>query len=156
MRFEHLIQINDPSNPLIASLSVEQTWDGLMRRVTEPELFLPGLERCVILARLDNRVERELHFGQAMIRDAVEFEEHQWVSFTSHPNAHHAGGKLTIKLETPEVGQLFLRFTYETGLAEGMVQDGVQVAEYIKSAYRQSDLDTVRTIRLLASGGSLH
>ena len=43
MRFEHLIEINDPLNPLAEILSREQVWSGLMHRVDEPTLFLPGL-----------------------------------------------------------------------------------------------------------------
>ena len=51
MHFEHLIEINNPLNPLIEPLSVEQVWHGLMYRVEEPTVFLPGLERCTILSR---------------------------------------------------------------------------------------------------------
>jgi hypothetical protein len=51
LHFEHLIEINNPLNPLIEPLSVEQVWHGLMYRVEEPTVFLPGLERCTILSR---------------------------------------------------------------------------------------------------------
>ena len=71
MHFEHLIEINNPLDPLIEPLSREQVWAGLMYRVDEPGAFLPGLDRCVILSRDKQRVERELHFGRAMIRDTV-------------------------------------------------------------------------------------
>ena len=30
MKFEHLIEINDPLNPLIDALTVEQLWAGLV------------------------------------------------------------------------------------------------------------------------------
>ena len=50
MYFEHLIEINNPLNPLIEPLSVEQVWQGLMYRVEEPTVFLPGLERCTIMS----------------------------------------------------------------------------------------------------------
>ena len=33
MRFEHLIQINDPLMPLLDTLSREQLWRGLVLRV---------------------------------------------------------------------------------------------------------------------------
>ena len=32
MKFEHLIEINDPLNPLIDTLSLEQVWRGLVLR----------------------------------------------------------------------------------------------------------------------------
>ncbi len=154
MRFEHLIEINDPLNPLIEPLSREQVWGGLMYRVDEPTVFLPGLERCVILSRSADRVERELYFGQVRIRDTVTFALHDWVCFESAANAEHAGGRLTISLGQPEPGRLFLRFTYETTLPEGMAPgEFLQVSEFVKSAYRESDVDTVRIIRMIAANG---
>ena len=157
MRFEHLIEINDPLNPLIEPLSREQVWAGLMYRVNEPGVFLPGLDSCVILSRTDKRVERELHFGTALIRDVATFLLHEWVCFESQANAEHAGGKLTIRLEQPDALRLYLRFTYETTLSEDRASgEVVQVSEFVKSAYRQSDLDTVRIIRMIAATGRPH
>ena len=100
------------------------------------------------------QIERELHFGTARIRDTVTLEHHEWVRFESAANAEHAGGKLIIRLEEPEAMRLYLRFTYETTLSEGMEEEeGVQVSEFVKSAYRASDLDTVRVIRMIATTG---
>lgn len=156
MRFEHLIEINDPLNPLIESLSLEQVWAGLMYRVEDPTAFLPGLDRCEILSREGHKIERLLHFGQAHIRDTVTFEPVEWVRFESAATAEHAGGSLTIRIEQPDALRLFLRFTYETTLPDGLSSDeGVKVSEFVKSAYRESDLDTVRVIRLIATGSLL-
>ncbi|MHA0111691.1 AtaL-like protein, partial [Klebsiella pneumoniae] len=41
MKFNHLIQINDPLNPLIDSLTREQLWRGLVLRAESPRLFMP-------------------------------------------------------------------------------------------------------------------
>ena len=151
MYFEHLIEINNPLNPLIEPLSVEQVWQGLMYRVEEPTVFLPGLERCTILSRQGDRVERELHFG---VRDTVTFRYLEWVCFESLATSEHAGGRLTIRFDQPAAEHLYLRFTYETTLPDGMeAGEGVQVSEYVKAAYRESDLDTVRIIRLIAANG---
>ena len=147
MHFEHLIEINNPLNPLIEPLSVEQVWQGLMYRVEEPTVFLPGLERCTILSRQGDRVERELHFGPASVRDTVTFRYLEWVCF----------GELVprdLLVDQPAAEHLYLRFTYETTLPDGMeAGEGVQVSEYVKAAYRESDLDTVRIIRLIAANG---
>jgi hypothetical protein len=152
--FEHLIEINNPLNPLIEPLSVEQVWQGLMYRVEEPTVFLPGLERCTILSRQGDRVERELHFGPASVRDTVTFRYLEWVCFESLATSEHAGGRLTIRFDQPAAEHLYLRFTYETTLPDGMeAGEGVQVSEYVKAAYRESDLDTVRIIRLIAANG---
>ena len=54
MNFEHLLQINDPENPLVDTLSRDQLWQGLLHRVENPSPFLPGLESSTILERLRN------------------------------------------------------------------------------------------------------
>jgi hypothetical protein len=154
LHFEHLIEINNPLNPLIESLSVEQVWTGLMYRVEEPGIFLPGLDRCEILSRSEGQVERILHFGQASIRDTVTYRAQEWMCFESRATAEHAGGTLTIRLEAPDSTRIFLRFTYETTLSEKAAEgDVVQVSEFVKSAYRESDVDTVRIIRMIAANG---
>lgn len=154
MHFEHLIEINDPLNPLIDSLTREQVWAGLMYRVDEPGIFLPGLDRCEILSRTPDRVERQLYFGSAGIRDTVTFQHDEWVCFESAANAEHAGGKLVIRLEQLDTLRLYLRFTYETTLPEGAAPgETVQVSEFVKSAYQASDMDTVRIIRMIATTG---
>ena len=43
MKFEHLVQINDPLNPLIDSLTRDQLWRGLMRYIETPGRFDPCL-----------------------------------------------------------------------------------------------------------------
>ncbi len=153
MKFEHLVQINDPVNPLGEILSREQLWQGLWHRVENPVAFLPGLESCQILERQESSLLRELDFGVAQIRDRVSFAVRQWLRFDVEAGATHAGGALTIRLEEPQPDALFLRFTYETTLREDG-EDGDH-AEYVKSAYRESDLETVRLIRLLLAKGSL-
>ena len=98
-------------------------------------------------------MERALYFGSAHIRDTVTFVHHEWVCFESAANAEHAGGKLTIRLEQPDPNSLYLRFTYSTSLPDGMsAGEGLQVSEFVKAAYRESDVDTVRIIRMIAAG----
>ena len=53
MKFEHLIEINDPRNPMIPLLTRDQLWQGLMFRAEDAVPFLPGLEDCIILERGD-------------------------------------------------------------------------------------------------------
>ncbi len=153
MNFEHLVQINDPANPMLESLSREQLWRGLWQRVENPMIFLSGLETCHFLERDELVLVRQLDFGNACIRDRVTFAEQQWLRFEIEPGPGHAGGVLTITLEEPQPETLFLRFNYSTTMAlDG--EDG-RYAEYVKSAYRESDLETVRVIRLLLAEGSV-
>ena len=41
MKFEHLVEINDPMNPLLDTLTREQLWHGLVLRAEQPKLFIP-------------------------------------------------------------------------------------------------------------------
>lgn len=153
MNFEHLIQINDPANPLLSDLSRAQIWRGLWARVENPLPFLPGLETCRILRRTPASVERELTFGQAVIHDRATFEEEAWVRFEVAANDRHPGGALTITIEEPQQGSLFLRFAYQTSLSVAGDEER-QYAEYVKSAYRESDIDMVRIIRAMCDSES--
>lgn len=154
MKFEHLIQINDPENPLVEFLSRDQVWQGLLYRVEDPVPFLPGLESCTILERQATTLLRELDFGPATIRDRVTICEAESVQFDIEPSEAHPGGSLQILIEEPEAGFLFLRFTYQTTLASNPNSEERAYIEYVKSAYHQSDIDCVRIIRTLAAGGT--
>jgi len=153
MNFEHLIQINDPENPLVESMTRDQLWQGLLYRVEDPLPFLPGLEACTILERTADTVLRALDFGPATIHDRVTLADHQSVRFDILPSAAHPGGSLTITIEEPEPGFLFLRFAYQTTLASNPNSEERAYIEYVKSAYHQSDVDCVRLIRTLSAGG---
>ena len=152
MNFEHLIQINDPENPLVESLTRDQLWLGLLHRVENPVPFLPGLESCTILERAADALLRELDFGPAVIQDRVTMADRHWVRFDIQPSEVHPGGSLTITIEEPEPSFLFLRFAYETTLANNPNSEDRAYIDYVKSAYHQSDVDCVRLIRSLAAG----
>ncbi len=153
MKFEHLIAINDPNNPLVQPLTRSQLWQGLLFRVDDPLPFLPGLEACTLVERHGNTLKRRLDFGAAVIEDHVTLAEEHWVRFTIQPSAQHAGGELTITIEEPAPEHFFLRFAYTTTLGQDGDAEDASYADYIKSAYQQSDLDCVRIIRTLAASG---
>jgi hypothetical protein len=153
MNFEHLIAINDPGNPLVVPLTRRQLWVGLLQRVDNPLLFLPGLQGFTIHQRQFDSAVRELDFGATRIRDRVTLTEDAAVRFDIEPGDTHAGGSLTIRIEEPEPDHLFLRFTYTTGLAAQAGSEDAAYVEYVKSAYHQSDLDCVSIIRTLAADG---
>lgn len=154
MNFEHLIAINDPGNPLVVPLTRRQLWVGLLQRVDNPLLFLPGLQGFTIFERQYDSARRELDFGASRIRDQVTLVEEQSVRFDIEPGDLHAGGSLTIRIEEPAADHLFLRFTYVTGFAAQPGSEEAAYAEYVKSAYHQSDIDCVRIIRTLAADGT--
>ncbi len=153
MNFDHLIQINDLQNLLIPAMTRDQLWQGLQHRVEDATPFLPGLERCTIIERHADYLMRKLDFGSAIIHDRVTQRAGEWVRFDILPSAHHAGGSLTIQIEEPEAGALFLRFSYVTTFASNPNSEERAYIEYIKSAYHQSDVDCVRIIRTLSAQG---
>jgi len=153
VKFEHLIEVNDLNNPLQDPLTREALWFGLLCRAEDARAFLPGLEACRIVERRDDMLVRDLDFGAVVIRDRVTFETLQWICFESEATADHAGGSLTISIEEPQPGALFLRFRYQTTLPEG--GEDARYAEFVRAAYHRSDVDTVRVIRMIAESGGL-
>ncbi|MCP5267614.1 MAG: DUF1857 family protein [Zoogloeaceae bacterium] len=156
MNFEHLVEINDPGNPLIPMLSRDQLWQGLMYRAEDATHFLPGLERCIILDRNSEGMCRRLDFGAASIEDQVTWQVFQWICFDVKPTSSHAGGTLTISIEEPEDHHLFLRFTYATTLGQQSSDEDAAYAEFVKSAYHQSDIEMVRVIRTMLANETAH
>jgi len=154
LKFEHLVVVNDPADPLLTELTREELWFGLLCRAEDPRPFLAGLEACTILERSETALLRELDFGGALIRDRVILTPTESVRFESECTETHPGGSLTIRIEEPAARQLVLRFRYLTTLADDGGADG-DYAEYVKSAYHQSDLDTVRVIRMIAESARL-
>ena len=150
MNFEHLIQINDPLNPLVETLTRDQLWEGLVLRAEQPQLFVIGLDSCTILSRTDLTLERELHYGAATVQDRVTLTPNESVRYDILATEAHVGGSLTMTIEQPDATQLFLRFQYETTLPTADTEDARQTTEIVKSAYRESDIDTVRLIRQYA------
>lgn len=153
MNFEHLIQINASDNPMLPTLTREQLWEGLVLRAEQPRLFVIGLDSCEIHSRTDTTLERELHFGQATIRDRVTFTPNHQVRYDIHAADGEIGGSLTMTIEERADAGLFLRFEYRTTLPETAdSEDARQTQGIVKEAYRTADIDTVRLIREYAQG----
>lgn len=156
MYYEHIVMINDPLEPVAVRLSREQVWAGLMARVENPLPFQIALQGCVIVRREAERWERELDFGSFRMRDTAHFRVGEWVCFESLAQGERPGGSLTITIEEPAAGALALRFVYRTTLDDQPGSSAAEFASYIKSAYREADIETVRVIRLLAENGTPH
>jgi hypothetical protein len=156
LNFEHLIQVNDPLNPLTTTLTRDELWAGLVLRAEQPQLFVLGLDSCTILSRHGDTLERELHYGPATVRDRVTLSPGHQVRYDIEATEAHVGGSLTMTIEQPDPVQLFVRFEYRTTLPSAVQgSDDEQMTEIVKSAYREADLDTVRLIREYAGNGRL-
>ncbi|KVE33508.1 SRPBCC family protein [Burkholderia sp. TSV86] len=153
MNFEHLVQINAFGNPNMPTLTRAQLWEGLVLRAEQPQLFVIGLDRCIVHERNETTLERELHFGKATIRDRVTLIPNVQVRYDIHAADGEIGGSLTMTIEERDDQELFLRFEYQTTLTvNNDSEDARQTQEIVKEAYRASDIDTVRLIREFAHG----
>ena len=159
MHFEHLVQVNDPLQPLLAEVSRAQLWRGLVRRAERPAEFVLGLDGATIDERIDEpgllQLSRTLDFGTFRVRDRVRLTADHLSATDVEAAAGYAASRLTIRIEEPPGGSLFLRFTYESGdKPDGGELDAVtqQLREH---AYRSADLDTVWRIRDLVERGEL-
>jgi Acetylaranotin biosynthesis cluster protein L len=150
MKFSHLIQINDPFNPLIDPLSREQLWRGLVLRAENPLLFVLALDRFEIVERGENTLSRVLQFGKLKLRDRVSFSPMQQVRYEVEAAQDSPAATLVMTIEEPEPDQLFVRFDYET-LPDGTTAPlDAFYSSFAKQAYVEADIDTISTIRRLA------
>ncbi|KPC49967.1 SRPBCC family protein [Amantichitinum ursilacus] len=160
MIFEHLVEINDPNNPMLTTLTPAQVWRGLMWRAEKPQDFQEDITELEIIEQGDDFLVREFALGKLNIRDHIEWDTGREIIYDTQPNDQHGGGVLTMRLEQPEPLHLFVRFIYRTSLPEtatpgSEAAEDAYYASYVKSAYQEADIDTVRRIRELAAAGLL-
>ena len=151
MKFSHLIQINDPLNPLIDPLSREQLWRGLVLRAENPLLFVLALDAFEILERGENTLARVLHFGGVSLRDRVSFTPMTRVRYEIEAAQDSPAATLAMTIEEPAPDQLFVRFDYETLHQGGTAPLDEFYGGFAKRAYVEADIDTVGIIRRLVA-----
>lgn len=155
MKFSHLIEINDPMNPLIEPLTRAQVWRGLVRRAEQPKLFVPYLDSCEIMVQSADMVERRLHYGDTVISDRVTFLPSLQVHYHVPQQKDIPASDLKVTIEEPTEGALFVRFEYDDNNAAKEDPAEAFYNDFRRSAYQESDIDTVRIIREMAAAGSL-
>ena len=160
MHFEHLVQVNDPHNPLVPDLTREQLWRGLVRRAEEPVSFVYGLRGAEVLLREEMErltvLTRTLDFGSVTVVDRVRLYPMERTEIHAVPSPDWPPGRLVIRIEEPLPDHLFLRFTYELrGEEEGERALDVATHALRRQAYKRADIDTVGRIRQLAKAGEL-
>lgn len=156
MKFNHLIQINDPLNPLIDPLTREQLWRGLVLRAEAPRLFMPHLDDCRLDDKSLDSVRRELRYGELVIRDKVTYLSQIQVLYEVPAQGEIAASRMSMTIEEPQEGVLFVRFEYDDGQPETAGSEEAFYNEFRRSAYQEADIDTVRIIRELTVRGELH
>ncbi|RJX33051.1 MAG: DUF1857 family protein [Oxalobacter sp.] len=153
MKFEHLVEINSPGNPAIAPLTRLQLWRGLVMRAENPTLFVPHLDDCDILERTEAAVMRKLTYGNLVIHDRVTYLEHHQVRYHIAAQEEFSDSTLTMTIEEPRPTYLFVRFEYEDASSD----EGADAMynSFRRSAYKESDIDTIQMIRELAAQGRI-
>ena len=155
MKFEHLIEINDPLNPLMDTLSVEQLWKGLVLRAESPKLFVPHLDECVIEERGEHSFKRRLRYGKLVVADKVLLQPMRQVVYEVPAQDEIPASSLTMTIESPQPEVLWVRFRYEDSNDEATDEANKMYDEFRRSAYQESDIDTIRIVRELATEGRL-
>jgi hypothetical protein len=155
MKFEHLIEINDPLNPLMDTITREQLWRGLVLRAEDPKLFVPHLDECTISDRTSGSFARRLRYGELVVDDRVVLTPLQEVRYEVPAQGEIAQSLLTMRIETPNENALLVRFSYDDGNPSARDDTGKMYEDFKKSAYQEADIDTVKIVRQLASNGKL-
>ena len=155
MKFEHLIEINDPLNPLIDTLSRAQLWRGLVLRAEAPMLFVPHLDDAQIDQRSDSGFRRRLRYGELVIEDRVVLQELQQVRYDVAAQPDISASSLTMTIEAPTEDTLWVRFAYDDGHDAATDAANAMYDDFRRSAYQESDIDTIRMLRELAAEGRL-
>lgn len=155
MKFEHLIEINDPLNPLLDTLSHEQLWRGLVLAAESPKLFVPHLDECQIVERSDNSFTRRRRFGELVIDDRVVLLPRHQVRYEVPAQQDISASTLVMTIETPTPESLFVRFEYDDGHDAATDAANAMYDDFRRSAYEANDIDTIGALRELARSGRL-
>jgi hypothetical protein len=155
MKFEHLVQINDLSHPTAVLLTRNQVWQGLVYRAESPMEFVEHIDEAHILSRQAHVIERRVVMGKLEVIDRISYQHEELVHYDTQPSEMHLGGQLWMKIEEPQAGALFVRFTYETPHPVGEDPELDRYLSFLKSAWQETDIDTIKLIRQLAEQGKL-
>lgn len=141
------MQVNDLTNSGLAALTRSQLWQGLLLRARNPERFNPGLQ-CLAQPIVNNQFLRNIEAGESTFVEQVTLEPEAAIHTETISSLKQLHAESTARIEEPQPGYLFVRFSYKRELE--VTTDAVDVAEHLKSAYVQVDRDAVALIRLLA------
>lgn len=155
MKFEHLVEINDLSNPLIPLISRAQLWRGLVLRAEAPKLFVPYLDQAQIAEHSETGMRRSLRYGELVIEDQVSLVAMEYVHYAVAAQKDIPQSSLRMSIEEPQADALFVRFAYDDGHSAQEDAANELYNEYRRSAYHEADVETIRLIRVMAEDGRL-
>lgn len=155
LHHEHLVRINDPANVIGQWLTRDQLWEGLRHTVLAPQSIDASIDAATVKETAPTQLHREIRRGGATMTDRVDLAHHESMTIHADQTSMFAGSTLTIRIEEPAPGMLFVRFTYELcGLEDGRSEEEDAAR---CSAYQQSDIERVRQARRFAAAeGTRH
>lgn len=155
MKFEHLIQINELHKESVPVITRDQLWKGLVLRAEAPELFMEHLDKCDIIDRSADTLQRVLHYGDLIIEDQVTLLPLIHIHYQVPKQGEVPASHMRMTIEEPEEHSLFVRFEYD--IQDGMAdtEENKMYNEFRRSAYQQADMDTIRIIRERIEQGDL-
>lgn len=149
LEFEHLIQINDPADSQLPDISREALWQGLVHRARYPQRFNPALE-SELQPLSDQEFVRVIVAGSLRVRDRVTLLPDTEIH-TAIEDGQGLFAKSSTRIEEPEPGFLFVRFSYQRdSIAEA---GGTDADEYLKMAYVENDIEAITLIRQMIAEG---
>lgn len=158
MRFEHLVQINDPLMPLLTAVTRGQLQRALRLRAERPTEFMPTLMHCEVEPEPGSagrdRLRRRLDFGSFAVRDVATLVDPDHLRVDTAAGPTWPASQMTIRIEAPAPDALFLRFVYESDEAASGELDAL-TEQFRRQAYEAADLDMVVRIRELVEDGAL-
>lgn len=144
---EHIIRVCAPGE-----FSREALWAGLSDFVAHPQHYVDGavgatLGEAVTDADGTVRMTRTLRFETGSFEERVAMNEAEGTVTTANEgDASRPASSLTMRIEEPEAGSLFLRCVYEQEGEHPAVAAQPQLAGLLRQAYETKDRDVVRRI----------
>jgi Domain of unknown function (DUF1857) len=153
MHFHHRIEVNQSQHDTTQALSRTQLWLGLVLRAQSPQLFMAHLDECTVTNREEFVLHRSLRYGELIVHDSVHFLPDSRVLYSVPQQGDIAASQLTMTIEEPEIGHLFLRFDYDDDKTAEQDEADAFYDEFRRSAYLAADQDTLDLIREFAVDG---
>ncbi len=155
MRFEHIIEINDPARPDLPMLEQDQLWRGLLLRITDPQRFLPGLESAQVTDLGGGIFARTLDFGAVKIEDQITVEDPCALKIDVLAPRQYEGTRLVIYPEAADDQRLRVRFVYQSPPKGYGSEFSSEERQVLENAWLQADRDSITLIRRYAAEGLL-
>jgi hypothetical protein len=155
MRFEHIIEINDPQSPELPYLTASQLWRGLLLRVRQPQVFVEALESATVTEVGPGRYQRQLEYGSFEVHDEVVIDDDLLISTHVVAPADIAGMALWVQLQAPAPQSLVVRFIYSDDGSQQTAELNAAEQRARQAAWLHADRDAIALIRRMAGSGML-